>query len=216
MAVLIIFLAAVTLLIAWYGVSLRRKYSRAQQVLSWIQTSLEGRGQVLGMAWTSSSQFQVSLRLTCGVFHQASAIVELRCEPTPFQWLLNKLHHRREVLIFQADLDLPPAFSLQVHNFRWFARNSRKVPMNLPGWRFEHMPALVIATRPEQQKDIACTMASLSRSNSADFLNISFQRSSPQFSATLLLESLAPGSPERMYVLDAMRELAGSSSASLF
>jgi hypothetical protein len=59
-------------------------------------------------------------------------------------------------------------------------------------------------------------MASLTRTDSSEFLNVSFQRSSPHFSATMLLESLAPGSPARTYMLDAMRELAGSSSASLF
>jgi hypothetical protein len=59
-------------------------------------------------------------------------------------------------------------------------------------------------------------MASLTRTESSEFLNVSFQRSSPHFSATVLLESLAPGSPARSCMLDAMRELAGSSSASLF
>ena len=55
-------------------------------------------------------------------------------------------------------------------------------------------------------------MASLSKSDNGDFLEVSFQRRSPHFSATLPLESLAPGSPARSYMLDAMRELAGSAS----
>jgi hypothetical protein len=70
----------------------------------------------------------------------------------------------------------------------------------------------MISTKPELQREIACTMTSLSKGESGDFLEVNFQRRSPHFSVTLPLESLAPGSPTRGYVLDAMRELAGSAS----
>ncbi|HZD94120.1 MAG TPA: hypothetical protein VE133_07690, partial [Candidatus Sulfotelmatobacter sp.] len=160
--------------------------------------------------------FKVPLRLTGGVFHHASVLVELQTEQTPAQWLWNRLRGCREVVTFQADLDLPPSFSMHINNFRWIARSNRRTPINRAGWKFECLQPLIISTRPEQQKEIACTMASLTRGDSSEFLNVSFQRNSPQFSATLLLESLAPGSPARTYMLDTMRELAGSASASLF
>jgi hypothetical protein len=204
------------LCVTWYCVAARRKQRKAREVLRWIQSALAGRGQVIGISWTGASQFCVPLRLTCGVFHRASVLVEMRAQQTPAQWLWDYLRGRREVITFQADLDCPPAFSLHVNNFRWIARSSRRTPTNRPGWKFECLQPLIISTRPEQQKEIACAMASLTRSESSEFLNVSFQRSSPHFSATLLLESLAPGSAARGYMLDAMRELAGSASASLF
>src|SRR5947209_15211526 len=201
---------------AWYVAAARRKRQKAREVLRWIQSALAGRGQVIGISWTSASKFRVPLRLTSGVFHRPSVLVELRSQHNPVQWLIELLRGRREVLTFQADLDFPPAFSLHVNNYRWIARSSRRTPANHHGWKFECLQPLIISTRPEQQKEIACTMASLTRGESSEFLNVSFQRSSPHFSATLLLESLAPGSPSRTYMFDAMRELAGSASASLF
>jgi hypothetical protein len=218
MVVLCIFLIAVAALcVTWYCVAARHKRRKAREVLRWIQSALAGRGQVIGISWNSASKFRVPLRLTCGVFHRASVLVELRAQETPGQWLLDHLRGRREIITFQADLDFPPAFSLHVNNFRWIARSSRRTPpADGNGWKFECLQPLVISTRPERQKEIACTMASLTRSESSEFLNVSFQRSSPHFSATLLLESLAPGSPARTCMLDAMRELAGSASASLF
>lgn len=217
MVVLAISLIAVgALCAAWYVVAARFKRQKAREVLRWIQSALAGRGQVIGISWISASKFRVPLRLTCGVFHRASVLVELQSHQTPIQWLLDYLSGRREVLTFQSDLDFPPAFSLHVNNYRWIARSSRRTPSNRPGWKFECLQPLIISTRPERQKEIACTMASLTRGESSEFLNVSFQRSSPHFSATLLLESLAPGSPARTYMLDAMRELAGSASASLF
>ena len=209
-------IAAVTLCVTWYCVAVRHKQRKAREVLRWIQSALAGRGQVIGISWTGAAKFRVPLRLTCGVFQKAWVLVEMESVQTPAMWLFNKLRKRRELVTFQADLDLPPAFSLHVHNFRWVARSSRRTPENHAGWNFECLQPLIISTRPEQQKEIACAMASLTRSDTSEFLNVSFQRSSPHFSATVLLESLAPGSPTRTCMLDAMRELAGSASASLF
>jgi hypothetical protein len=208
----ILLIAAIALFITWYSLSLRHKRKKAKEILRWIQSSLAGRGHVVGISWTSPSRFRVPLRLTCGVFQRAWVLVELHAQQTPIQWLFSKIKGGREVLKFQADLDCPPAFTLQMQNFRWFARSSRKSSIERPGWQFERLPTVMISTKPELQREIACTMTSLSKGDSGDFLEVNFQRRSPHFSATLPLESLAPGSPARSYVLDAMRELAGSAS----
>lgn len=215
MVVLGIFLiAAAALCATWYCVSVRRKRRKAREVLRWIQSSLVGRGHVVGISWISPSRFRVPLRLTCGVFQRAWVLVELNAQQTPIQWLFSKIKRSREVLKFQADLDCPPTFALQMQNFRWFARSSKKSSIERPGWQFERLPPVMISTKPELQREIACTMTSLSKGDSGDFLEVNFQRRSPHFSATLPLESLAPGSPARSYVLDAMRELAGSAAFS--
>ncbi|MGC2698463.1 MAG: hypothetical protein WA738_21960 [Candidatus Angelobacter sp.] len=216
MALLVITLIAfATLCAVWYSVSLRRKHRKARQVLRWIQASLAGRGQVVGISWIEASKFRVPLRLTSGLFQRAWVLVELASDQTPVQWIFNKVKRKRELLTFQADLDCPPVFSLYLHNYRWFARSSRKTPVNRPGWRFEHLQPLVISTQKTQQTEMAAAMASLSKPESSELLNVSFQRRSPHFSATLPLESLAPGSPAQTYMMDAMRELAGSASTSL-
>ncbi len=217
MAVLgISLIAAITFFVAWYCVATRRRQRKAREVLRWIQSAMAGRGQVTGISWMGATKFRVPLRLTCGIFQRAWVLVELLPQQTPAQWFYNKIRSRHEALTFQADLDCPPAFSLHVHNFRWVASSSRRSPINHPGWKFECLQPMIISTRADNQKEIACAMASLTRTDGSEFVNISFQRSSPHFSVTMRLESLSPGSPSRVYMLDAMRELAGSASASLF
>ncbi|HET9282847.1 MAG TPA: hypothetical protein VFR24_12890 [Candidatus Angelobacter sp.] len=217
MVALGIFLIAVTtLFLTWYSVFARRKHRKAREVVRWIQSALGGRGQATGISWTGPAKFRVPLRLASGVFQHAWVVVELLPQQTPVQWLFNKVRNRNESLTFQADLDFPPAFSLHVHNFRWVARSSRRTPANHAGWKFECLQPMIISTRPDSQKEIACAMASLTRADGSEFVDVSFQRSSPHFSATVPLESLSPGSPLRVYMLDAMRELAGSASTSLF
>jgi hypothetical protein len=208
----IIFVVTIALGFTWHCVSLRRKRHKAKEVLHWIQSSLAGRGHVVGISWITSSRFRVPLRLTCGVFHRAWVLVELHTQQTPIQWIFNKIKGHREILTFQADLDSPPPFSLQVQNFRWFARSNPKDSINKPGWRFEHLPSIMISTRPTKQQEISNAMTSLSQGDNREFLEVSFQRRSPHFSATLPLEALSPDAPTRTNILDAMRELAGSAS----
>ncbi len=215
------FLVALSLLLAavvcaaWYWLALRYNRRRAMQVLRWIECALGGQGQAAGVRWIAHSRFKVPLRLTCGVFHRASLLVDLTPYEMPLRWLVCRLNGQREVLIFQADLGLPPAFSLHVHNFRWFASSGKTAPRGQPSWGFEHSGPFVISTRMDWQKEISCAMSSLARGDNREFLDISFQRRSPHFSATLPLEAIAPGSPIRSCMLETMRELAASSSASL-
>jgi len=213
MAVLsVILTASIALCFTWYYLSWRRKHQKAREVLRWIQSSLAGRGHVTGLFWITSSRFRVPLRLTCGVFYRAWVLVDLRGQQTPVQWFLDKIRKRREVLTFQADLDCAPAFSLQLQNFRWFARSGRNVSITRPGWRFEHLQSVMISTRPENQHEIANAITSVRQGGNSDFIEVSFQHRSPHFSATLPLEALAPGAPARTHMLDTMRELAGNAS----
>lgn len=201
---------------AWYWLGLRYNRRRATQVLHWIEFALGGQGQATGVRWIAHSRFKVPLRLSCGVFHRAALLVDLTPYEMPLRWLISRLSGQREVLIFQADMSVPPAFSLEVHNFRWFARSGRGAPSNRSSLEFEHSGPFVISTRMDWQKEISCAMSSLARGDNREFLDISFQRRSPHFSATLPLEAIAPGSPIRSSMLETMRELAAaSSSASL-
>lgn len=201
---------------AWYWLALRHNRRRALQVLKWIESALAGQGHATGIRWIAHSRFKVPLRLRSGVFHRAWMLVDLIPCEMPLPWLLSKTTGRKDVLTFQADLDLPPSFSLQVHNFRWMARSGRSSPSKRTSWNFEHRGPFVITTRRDWQKEISSAMASLAKDENREFMDVNFQRCSPHFSVTLPLESIAPDSPTRACVIETMRELAGSSSTSLF
>lgn len=199
---------------AWYCVSVRYNRRRAKEVVFWLQTVLAGHGQVVGIRWLAPSRFKVPLRLTGGLFHRACMLVEMAPIQMPMRWFISKVHGEQELVTFQADLDLPPAFSLHLQNFRWYAR-SRKSPRSQGSWTFEHSRPFVISTRASWKKEITSATASLTRGNH-EFSSIDFQRRTPHFSVTLPLESISPDSPSRACVFESMRELASSASASRF
>src|SRR5262249_37568909 len=209
-------LIAVVFCAAWYWLAVRHNPRRALQVLRWIESALAGQGQVAGIRWIAGSQFKVPLHLRSHGFNRAWVLVDLVPCEMPLHWLISKTTRRREVLTFQADLELPPSFSLQVHNFRWFARTGKQSPSARSSWGCEHTGPFVISTRRDWQKEISSAMTSLARGGHREFLDVNFQRRSPHFSVTLPLETIAPGSPTRACMFDSVRELAASSSASLF
>lgn len=199
----------------WFWLFVRSSNRRrGVLILRWIDTALAGRGYTTGIVWLTPSVFKVPLKLSTGMFHRAWILVELVPREHPLRWLLSRTTQRSEVITFQADLDLPPAFSLNIHTMRWFASSRKNSSATEMTWPEEQAPPLVLTTRCHWQKEISGTMGLLSRNAARNFLNIRFQRKSPHFSATLLLSSIAPESSSNTCLFDAVCELAKSCTAS--
>jgi hypothetical protein len=208
------FLLALYLFIAaglcalWYWLWMRYRRRRAGEIARWIQSAISGQGCVLGIRWLSAVSFKVPLRLTRGPFRNASVKVEITPQGLPIRWLMSKLNSQQENLLFQADLDLPPSFSLHLQNFRWFARSSRKPVRENQNWQLYKADPIIISTRMDWQREVSDVMVSMAQAEPHDFLRIDFQRRSPHFSVKLPLEAIAPGSPGRACVFESMKELA--------
>lgn len=217
MLVLVIcLLVSVITCVVWRWLFQRRNRRKALQVLRWIEAALAEHGHVAGIRWLAASRFKVPLRLTTGVFRRAWIMVELSPSQMPIHWLLSKLNHRQDTITFEADLDCPPSFSLEVHNFRWFARSSRKVSAGTGNWTFEQTGPFIISTRLDWQKEITRAMSSLTETGNREFACIRFQRRSPHFAAAMPLEAISPACAARTCIFDTVRELAANSQPSLF
>ncbi|HLZ00326.1 MAG TPA: hypothetical protein VKT33_14805 [Candidatus Angelobacter sp.] len=199
----------------WFWLFVRNNRRRGVLILRWIDTALAGRGYTTGIVWLTPSVFKVPLRLSTGMFRRTWVLVELIPREHPLRWLLYRTARRSEVITFQSDLDLPPAFSLDIHTMRWFARSQKNSQAQNVIWPEEQAPPLVLTTRCHWQKEISGTMGLLSRNAARNFLNIRFQRKSPHFSATLPLGSIDPKSAGNICLFDSVCELAKSSTASL-
>lgn len=214
-AAVLVFSLSALFAAAWYWLGLKQNRRRAGEVLRWLEFALATQGQPTGIRWISHSCFRVSLRMGCGVFHRAWVTVNLSTCEIPLRWLFSRTRGSRDLLTFQADLDLPPAFSLRVQNFRWCAYSNRNKTGKTATWATEECGRFVISSRLDWPREIPAAMVSLSRTNDQKFADIVFQRRSPHFSATLPLQAIAPGSPRRDCIFESMRDVAASASASL-
>ena len=200
----------------WYWLFTSWNRRRAQALLVNIESAL---GQVSSVQWLSSSQFLVSLRLADCNFAQPSVTVRLVPRELPLSWIHGLIKKQRETVTFDANLQYPPGFNLEVQNQRWWgkAKKTRKrLPKNSSVVRLKHVGPFVLTSRRDWQRDITSMMHALSASRDCDLLSVSFRRSSPHFSATIPLEAIAGQQCSPVKVFETLRELASGASAARF
>jgi hypothetical protein len=200
-------------LFLWYFSFSRKSKRRALEAMGWIESLIAGQGHVTGISWQGSSSFRAPLHLRNNAFHNASLQVNLIPRELPLRWLLGKLKNVQETVVFEADLDWAPTFSLELQSCRMFARTRKDLSPEGEGWQFEQSTPFILTTRKDWKKEITAVISNLVSSPERQFLSIAFRRQSPHFCATLALDSIAPGSTCRTEIFDSLRELATGASA---
>jgi hypothetical protein len=209
------FLFGTLLVGAWYYIALRLNRRRSMKVVYWIDEAISGTARIAGLEWLSASHFLVRLRFPEQHFKRAQIHVRLHPWELPLRWVMTKFRHTQETLTFEADLATPPTFNMQVQGQRWTGRSgtSKKIP-NLSTWQVEKLGPFVVTTRPDWEPNVVNTMDTLSCSAPCEFLQVTFNPDTPNFTATLPLDSVRPGAEYRATLFDTMRELAIGESPS--
>lgn len=211
--VAICFFVGLCVLALWHVGFAQYNRRQALRVLRWIESSLAGQGHVAGLSWISSSQFHVPLRLTSHVFLRPSVRVQLAPRTTPFFWLRHRWRKERENLIFEADLDTAPGFDLQVVHHRWCGRTRRNLNPDPKGWVFECPGPFLLSSRAEWGKEVVGMMNAVLTAREREFYDVKFGSTSPHFTATVPLASIAPSAQGRAHVFTTFGELAAEASA---
>ncbi len=200
----------------WYLWFARANRLKSARILRWVEGVFAGHGQVVGIHWITASRFHVRLRLASNLFQRAGLTVQLLPRELAPHWLIARLRKKQETLTFEADLDCAPGFNLEVHNHRWCGRSHKKVRVDAERSLIEHCGPFVLTTRNDWQREITTMMTALVASRDCDFLSVCFRRTSPHFSATVPVQSLAPDAGTDSDLFDVLRELAAGASASRF
>ncbi len=214
--VAICIVAGATAVVAWYLFFLRSNRRQAGRVVEWIQAALAGKGQVVAVRWLGSSIFHVALRLSASLFQHPALMVRLIPRQNPFQWLRQWRRGEPATVTFEADLDSPPGFNLQVQQHRWSGQTSRRLSPGREGWEFEQVTPLILTSSRTWQREVASMMNALLSCREREVLSLGFRRTSPHFSATIALECISPEGRAGSNVFDTLKELAAGASASRF
>ena len=195
----------------WYLWIAHANRQKAFDVLQWVNLALRSEGHVTGIRRISVSHFVVPLRMRSPIFRNASVVVEFVHRELPLRWLSQRRAGRVDALTFQADLDCIPSFNFQVQNRRWFAGSRRRLPDDPSRWELDHTEPVVFATR-KWQREVSVLVNALLSSRQQELLALSFRRKSPHFSATVPLDSVAPGVNSGPSVFTLLREIAAEAS----
>lgn len=208
-----ILVAVITVLgLAWYLWVTHTNRRKALDVLQWINLALQAEGHVTGIHWLSASRFVVPLRMRSSIFRRASVVVDLVRRELPLCWLADRMSGKLDELTFQADMDLAPNFNFKVLGRRWFAGTRRQLPKDPSRWEVERSEPVVFATR-KWQREVSTMVNALLASRQQELLALALSRKSPHFSATVPLDSVAPGVNTGPGVFTLLREIAAESSA---
>jgi hypothetical protein len=213
-AVIYLVAGATAAVVVWYLFFLRYNRRQGERVLEWIRSALAGKGQVVAIRWLGPSLFHVGLGLDTSLFEHPALMVHLIPRENPLCWLRRWWRREPATLTFEADLDIPPGFNLQVRQHRWSGRSSKRLSADPEGWEYEQMTPLILTTRPSSQPGVAAMMNALLSCSDREVLSLGFRPTSPHFSATIPLQCVSPVGGAGSNVFDTLRELAAGASAS--
>ena len=206
---------AIALLLLWYLLFSRYNRRKAKEILQRLRRAFASQAQIMSVRWMGASRFIIKLRVVGTLFQQATVQVHLHKRPFPFVWFWELLRKRKEQMTFEADLECPPGFNLEVQNHRWCGR-TRGSPRDLQRMALDQCGPFVLTTRNDWQRDITAMMSALVASRDCDFLSVNFRRTSPNFSATLPLYSITQETAYEAQFFDVLQELASCAQVSKF
>jgi hypothetical protein len=195
----------------WYAIFARYNRRKGAAALRWVQIACRGRGKLVHSSWSGSSRLRARLQFPSRWFENAHLTVSLLPRALPAQWLVSYWRKEKETLTFEADLDYPPGFRLDVLNHRWCGRSTR-ARSDSAEWEIHHPGPVVLTTRAEWTQELTPVVNALMASREHHFVDVHFRPDSPNFSATVDLESLNDPDAASGF-LTILRELAAGASA---
>ena len=204
-------LGASLVLTLWYLAFARYNHRKGAAALRWVQLACRGRGKVIESRWFGSSRLQARLQFASRRFDNARLTVNLRPRPLPLRWLFSCWQKQKETLTFEADLDFPPGFHLEVFNHRWCGKSERRDELS-KDWEIHRPGPVVLTTRAKWTQDLSPVVKTLISSREHSFLRVQFRPDSPNFSVTVALEAMQDPDAASGF-LTVLRELAAGASA---
>ena len=206
--------SAVATLGLWYLVFSSYNRRKGAAALRWVQTACSGRGRILESRWRGSSLLDARVHFPSRWFENARVTMKLRPRALPVQWLVACWHHQKETLTFEADLDNSPSFHLEVvrHRCTWRSRGVTNPKHTDREWDVYQPGPIVLTTKTHWKQDPSSELNALMSARHQDVLQVRFRPESPQFSATVNLETIADPQAAAGF-LTALRELAAGAKA---
>jgi hypothetical protein len=197
----------------WYFVFSAYNRRKGAAALHWVQSACAGRGRIVEWRWLGSARLHARFRFPSRWFENARVTMKFRPRALPVQWLMSCCRHQKETLTFEADLDRTPDFHLEVFRHRWCARSRGSSPgQDQREWDLFEPGPIILTTRTHWKQDPAPELNVLMAARQQNVLQVRFRPESPQFSATVALDSLSDPQAAANF-LTAMRELAAEAKA---
>jgi len=202
---------AAALLGLWYLFFFYYNRRKGGAALRWAQNACAGKASLDEPRWLDSSCLQARLHFASGWFENARLSLRLLPRPLPIQWVVSRWRRQKETLTFEADLDCPPGFKLEVLNHRWCANSRRGSAPDEREWTLLRPEPVILTTRNQWEQELTPVLNALMAARQKSFLRVRFRPEAPQLAATVALDALADARSAASF-LTLLRELAAGAS----
>jgi hypothetical protein len=197
----------------WYACLVRYNRRRAGKVLRWMEAACLGKGHLADVHWcVGSSRLKATLHFSSRWFEKTRITIRLLPRALPLQWALSRWRHQQETLTFEADMDFPPGFHLDVVRHRWSGHSGGGKSSPTRTWSVTRPGPVILTTKEDWPIELSPVVNALASWRDKDFVGVRFNSRSPHFSATVALENLSD-QKSATALLGLFHELAASSSA---
>jgi len=205
---------SVTILAVWYVIFSAYNHKKGAAALRWVQSACAGKGRILESRWHGNACMQARLHFPSHWFENATVTLRFQPRALPIQWLVSCCRKQKETIVFEADLGGSPSFDLEIGRHRWTAHNRGITLPKRDGreWEVYEPGPIILTTRTHWKHDPSAELNALMSARRQDILHVRFRPESPQFSATLLLDSVSDPRTASGFV-NALREIAAGASA---
>jgi hypothetical protein len=205
---------SVAILAVWYLLFVAYNRRKGAEALRWVESACSGKGRLIESRWLDSSHLYARLQFRSRSFENARVTMMFRPRPLPVHWLLSWWRKQKETLTFEADLGGSPSFHLEVVRHRWCAHSHGATTKRNDShqWEIYEPGPVILTTRTHWKEDPAAELSALMTVRQQDVLQVRFRPESPQFSATIKLDSLDDPRSAATF-LSTLRELAAGASA---
>jgi hypothetical protein len=199
------------LLSLWYLYFAGYNRRKGALALRHVELACSARGEIIETRWQGVCSLQARLGFLGHWFENARVVIRLRPRPVPLEWLLSLARGQRETLTFEADLDFPPGFHLELFRHRWVSKPHTRISKASAQWEVSHPGPVVLTTRSHWSHELTPVVNTLITSRGHSLVSVRFRSESPHLAATIPLEALSDEQAAAEF-LSMLRELAVGAS----
>jgi hypothetical protein len=195
-------------LLVWFVVGNELMRRRARRLAIWSKRAIDPLGGKQTVQWLTQQAFRLDVEAPKAPFKAATVTGLVESWDVPMVWLWNRLHGRRDMVVFQLGLREQPLWGFEVYrpgsilagDARHFARQE--------GWSEEPLDELTVAAPGEAPRQLASRLVGLLDADRTRLVRLALRRQGAML--TLAMNVADPNRFDPPRAADLARRLAAA------
>jgi hypothetical protein len=164
------------LLIAWYVAGNELMRRRAHRLALWSKRAIDPLGGKQSIRWLGGQAFRLEAEGTQAPFRSLIVTGLVESWDVPMVWAWNRLHGRRDMVLFQATLRAQPLWGLEVYRPGALLAGDARHLARQEGWAESPLDELTVAAAGEPPRRLAAELVQVLDAQRARLVRLAVRR----------------------------------------